>query len=228
MQSQKFSVRNQSSKIIMRSFMFEICHRVHFHKFPILLDASDFTRLLTSSYLFFLLIELLLLFSRSWVINLLHLTCVTVRVASLRFVVCIRRIRVQTRLLCSVRISSMFSRSIVRSLATMAETGKQLGLFRIYSLISLISVISRLIFINNRVISVKSRLDDGIFVITINNPKRNNCVGHPTAKVNTVGRGASRNALIQALVEAFERFEADERAKVAVLHGEGTIVILYY
>ncbi|GMT04863.1 hypothetical protein PENTCL1PPCAC_27037, partial [Pristionchus entomophagus] len=80
----------------------------------------------------------------------------------------------------SVWFSTMFSRSITRSLATMAETTKQL---------------------------VKSRLEDGIFVITINNPTRNNCVGHPTAK---------------ALVDAFEQFEADDNAKVAVLHGEGS------
>ncbi|GMT32531.1 hypothetical protein PFISCL1PPCAC_23828 [Pristionchus fissidentatus] len=74
----------------------------------------------------------------------------------------------------------MFSRAVSRSLSKMAKETRQL---------------------------VKSRLDEGVFVITINNPRRNNCVGHPTAK---------------ALVEAFERFEADESAKVAVLHGEGS------
>ncbi|KAF8370365.1 hypothetical protein PRIPAC_76794, partial [Pristionchus pacificus] len=54
--------------------------------------------------------------------------------------------------------------------------------------------------------SVKTRLEDGIFIITINNTARNNCVSLPTAK---------------ALVDAFLRFEADDNAKVAILHGEG-------
>ncbi|GMS96936.1 hypothetical protein PENTCL1PPCAC_19111, partial [Pristionchus entomophagus] len=53
---------------------------------------------------------------------------------------------------------------------------------------------------------VKTRLVDGIFIITINNADRNNCVGHPTAK---------------ALVEACKRFETDDTAKVAILQGEG-------
>jgi len=54
--------------------------------------------------------------------------------------------------------------------------------------------------------NVVSRLHDGIQLITICRPTKRNCVNHATAL---------------ELISAFEQFERDPAAKVAVLHGEG-------
>ncbi|CAD6195180.1 unnamed protein product [Caenorhabditis auriculariae] len=54
---------------------------------------------------------------------------------------------------------------------------------------------------------VKTRLEGPVFYISINRPEKKNCINHETAR---------------QLVTAFEKFNEDENAKVAVFHGEGS------
>ena len=55
-------------------------------------------------------------------------------------------------------------------------------------------------------VSVKTSLKEGVQLIGINRPEKKNCVNHQTAL---------------ELVAAFEQFERNHQAKIAVLYGEG-------
>lgn len=66
---------------------------------------------------------------------------------------------------------------------------------------------NRLLFsFENLQISVKTTLQDGVQLIGINRAAKKNCINHETAR---------------QLISAFEKFENDENAKIAVLYGEG-------
>jgi enoyl-CoA hydratase len=54
------------------------------------------------------------------------------------------------------------------------------------------------------VVNVSER--DGIYFISINRPEKKNCVNHATAL---------------QLIDAFEKFDADEKANIAIFYGEG-------